>query len=195
MISEILFPTPHAKSEALYVIHKWTSYFCLGLFAIHIAIHGKYLVRAFHEIISGFHQKNVRRPLIRLGAIALLAVLLYTKVVSSLAAGNEQINQPKNPIVNSHQNTYSADSAEDSNSRDYPERGNPRSGKNRTNSSAFTDNSPSGDIPSLSEYLSALYCTGCHKHCSLLYPQCDKGESFAEAATAEYQRIYGSAAD
>ena len=43
---------------------------------------------------------------------------------------------------------------------------------------------------SLDDYLSTLYCNGCHKHCSLLTPQCGKGENQASQATAEYYENY-----
>ncbi|MEA4890668.1 MAG: cytochrome b/b6 domain-containing protein [Clostridiaceae bacterium] len=38
----------------------------------------------------------------------------------------------------------------------------------------------------LTEYLSKLRCTGCHKHCLLSRPACSKGERQAEEATADY---------
>ena len=51
---------------------------------------------------------------------------------------------------------------------------------------------PAEDIPTLEDYLSKITCTGCSKHCSLLYPQCGKGRSRAEAATQQYYEEYGA---
>jgi len=42
------------------------------------------------------------------------------------------------------------------------------------------------DVASLDDYLKGLFCNGCGRHCSLLSPQCGKGERKAEQATAEY---------
>ena len=50
---------------------------------------------------------------------------------------------------------------------------------------------PAEDVPTLEDYLSKITCTGCSKHCSLLYPQCGKGRSRAEAATQQYYEEYG----
>ena len=51
---------------------------------------------------------------------------------------------------------------------------------------------PAEDVPTLDDYLSAITCTGCGKHCSLLTPQCGKGRSRAAAATEQYYEEYGS---
>lgn len=48
------------------------------------------------------------------------------------------------------------------------------------------------EIPSLEEFLSGMYCTGCGKHCSLLSPRCGKGEAQAEQAQYEYEQLYYS---
>lgn len=40
----------------------------------------------------------------------------------------------------------------------------------------------------LEDYLSKLFCTGCHRRCPLSNPQCSRGERQAEAAAQEYSR-------
>jgi len=45
---------------------------------------------------------------------------------------------------------------------------------------------------SLDDYLKGLFCNGCGRHCSLLSPQCGKGERKAEQATTEYYSTYSS---
>lgn len=47
-------------------------------------------------------------------------------------------------------------------------------------------------VASLDDYLKGLFCNGCGRHCSLLSPQCGKGERKAEQATAEYYNTYSS---
>ena len=51
---------------------------------------------------------------------------------------------------------------------------------------------PSGDVPTLQQFLSMLRCGGCHHNCILLSPRCMKGRSKAENAAIEYQQTYGS---
>lgn len=47
--------------------------------------------------------------------------------------------------------------------------------------------------PSLEDFLSKLTCTGCGKHCSLLYPRCGRGNMQAQQAEEEYMQTYYSA--
>lgn len=58
--------------------------------------------------------------------------------------------------------------------------------------SAETIAEPTDSGPTLADYLSSLFCTGCEKHCSLLSPRCDRGILQQEAARQEYQAIYSS---
>jgi hypothetical protein len=55
---------------------------------------------------------------------------------------------------------------------------------------------PSDDIinhdAALEEFLNDLYCTGCHRHCSLLAPQCVTGDIQAESAIEEFEVQYQS---
>lgn len=57
---------------------------------------------------------------------------------------------------------------------------------------AKPEESGSGDdTPTLEEYLKSLTCKGCGRRCSLLTPQCRKGDNFANQAKAEYYSTYG----
>ena len=51
------------------------------------------------------------------------------------------------------------------------------------------------NAPSLVDYLSKLYCTGCGKHCPLSAPQCSLGEQQAEESATEYYVIYAANLD
>lgn len=46
------------------------------------------------------------------------------------------------------------------------------------------------ETPTLSEYLSNLYCTACPRNCSLLAPMCSKGVAQAAAAEVDYYEEY-----
>lgn len=57
---------------------------------------------------------------------------------------------------------------------------------------AKPEESGSGDdTPTLEEYLKSLTCKGCGRRCSLLTPQCRKGDNFANQAKTEYYNTYG----
>ena len=53
-------------------------------------------------------------------------------------------------------------------------------------------NDMSGDVPTLSQFLSTMICGGCRHNCSLISPRCMKGRSKAESATVEYYETYGA---
>lgn len=50
------------------------------------------------------------------------------------------------------------------------------------------------ETSSLDDYLSTLYCNGCHRHCCLLTPQCGKGEQQASQAAADFYENYSEQA-
>ena len=49
----------------------------------------------------------------------------------------------------------------------------------------------SGDPPTLQQYLSLLRCSGCRHNCCLLSPRCMKGRTKQKNATVQYQTTYG----
>ena len=51
---------------------------------------------------------------------------------------------------------------------------------------------PSGDAPTMQQFLSMMRCSGCRHNCSLLSPRCMKGRSKAQNAVIQYQQTYGS---
>lgn len=53
-------------------------------------------------------------------------------------------------------------------------------------------NEVSGEVPTLSQFLSNMICGGCHRNCSLISPRCMKGRAKAESATVEYYETYGA---
>ena len=57
--------------------------------------------------------------------------------------------------------------------------------------SAIEESGSGDDTPTLEEYLKSLTCRGCGRRCSLLTPQCRKGENFANQAKTEYYSTYG----
>lgn len=53
-------------------------------------------------------------------------------------------------------------------------------------------NEMSGDVPTLSQFLSSMICGGCRHNCPLISPRCMKGRAKAESATVEYYETYGA---
>lgn len=65
----------------------------------------------------------------------------------------------------------------------------------KENNQAIND-STEEPAPTLEEFLGNMYCTGCGKHCSLLYPslypRCGRGEMHAQQAENKYNEMYYS---
>lgn len=51
---------------------------------------------------------------------------------------------------------------------------------------------PTPDIPTLEDYLSKLFCTGCGRHCLLTNPECGKGRREQQKEVQEYNQMYGT---
>ncbi|NBJ16426.1 MAG: DUF4405 domain-containing protein [Dehalobacter sp. 4CP] len=223
MISKVLFPSDTIHGEWIYLIHKWTSYVCLGFLITHLAIHAGYFVKSIGRIIINLKERNVRKTLVRLGAACLLVVMLYTRVLSTVSASDEnqlgkiaetQIttsqstspNRTDSPTEGQYNEsiTYSEGSVSDNRDTGNSITEDMTIGNNKSEdadaigsvNNAATDvtvgdtTGPEEKI-SLDEYLSQLHCSGCHKNCSLLYPQCDKAQGEIRAAEQEYQELYG----
>lgn len=173
MISTYLFPSTSA-SPLVTLIHKGASFVALGLIGIHVALHLKYLVAAFKNIFKHFGDKNIKTVLAR--CFIGLAILLALYV----------------PLSKYFSNNSQFDFAQGSTP---PSKIAPNSSRDANQTSTDSDNTDNSSITqdttdqsaNLSDYLSKLTCTGCGKRCSLLSPQCGKGEQQQEKATTQYE--------
>ncbi|WP_368294489.1 ferric reductase-like transmembrane domain-containing protein [Dehalobacter sp. TBBPA1] len=208
LISKVLFPSDTTHGEWIYLVHKWTSYICLGFLITHLVIHASYFVKSVGRIIINLKERNVRKTLVRLGAACLLVVMLYTRVLSTVSASDEnqlgkitetQIttspstsqNRTDSPTESQYNEniTYSEGSVSDND--DSEDADTIVSANDAATDATVGDTTGPEEKISLDEYLSQLHCNGCHKNCSLLYPQCDKAQGEIRAAEQDYQELYG----
>ena len=183
LISKVIFGFGlNGSNHVLIAVHKWFSYACLGLFAIHMALNWRYILVSIREIFGS----RLRKSLEALGAAALVIVALYSLVISSSDKVTQQAKAQKSSPpettttrkIDSGQNgeVYKSKSTEQ---QDYTISNNTQDAKAAV---------------SLSAYLGKMFCTGCDKHCPLLSLKCDKGNSQLQAAKIQYQKLYGEAA-
>lgn len=202
-ISQVTFPfLADSDNRLLIAVHKWSSYICLGLFGIHIALHWQYLVCSIRYIFSHFHVNSVRKTILRFGAATLIVGIVYSGMISSLSKDLEnEITQNKLSIDESYgdvpsdkeirsrgknrfdEKHYSESTEQDS----FYERSD--SGESDNNSN-LEDPQDTGETISINEFLSKMYCTACPKNCLLISPRCGKAEPQIQAAKAEYQQLY-----
>ena len=179
IVSQIVFPSLGFSlgSNQLVLVHKWTSYLGLGLIGLHVILHGHYLVESVYRILANLRERNVRKTLVRLGATAVIVVVLYSRV-TSIATNNvdSRTNQYATQIASSSQKTTTLKVKD-----------------NSTNSQVYAETTTDvGDTMSLSDYLGDMHCTACHKNCSLLSPQCGKADRQIKAAKSSYQELYSN---
>lgn len=181
-ISKSLFTWITVSNTAFWkTIHSPVAYLSFILISIHLGLHWQYIMAAFRKMFKVNKESVARKRILRIFALVLAIAGIKSsienniagKIVTPLLSGSSNTESQKETvstsIVNSTQivtstsdNTISADSTQ-------------------TVSSTQTTSTQT-----LEQYLGSLYCTGCSKHCSLLYPQCSIGEQQAERATANY---------
>lgn len=180
LISRVLFDTGiRGGTYAIFVIHEAASYVCLAVLALHTALHAKYISAVAKNIFRNRRLPAVKKAAGRFAAGAMAAFVLYTVAYSgykSLVGGSSGNGSATS--ASSSDETYSED------------------GETLTEdeSSVQTAVGSSGQTaePSetLEEYLSKLFCTGCHNHCPLSAPLCTKSAEQIEQATEDYNALY-----
>ena len=179
LISQVVFPSIGSSldTKLLLMIHILTSYLCLGLFVLHIGLHRRYLIESVRKILANLQERNARKTFLRLGAAALIVVVLYSRIISLATRNENQANLYGAQIASSSQTTTAIKGRDESSHNQVYE--------NNTNAV--------GETITLSNYLGNLHCTVCPKHCSLLSPQCGRADPQIRTAKIKYQKLYGTA--
>lgn len=179
LVSQVVFPSLGSSlgSKLLVLVHTWTTYLGLGLFGLHIVLHGHYLMESVRRIFANLRKSNARETFVRLGIIAAIVIVLYSRVISIATNNvNSQSTQYATQRTSSSQTTSTLTGRE-----------------NSTNIQVYAETTTDvGDTMSLSDYLGDMHCTACHKNCSLLSPQCGKADRQIKAAKITYQELYSN---
>ncbi|MCO5384876.1 MAG: DUF4405 domain-containing protein [Desulfosporosinus sp.] len=179
LVSQVVFPSLGSSlgSKLLVLVHTWMTYLGLGLFGLHIVLHGHYLMESVRRIFANLRKSNARETFVRLGIIAAIVIVLYSRVISIATNNvNSQSTQYATQITSSSQTTSTLTGRE-----------------NSTNIQVYAETTTDvGDTMSLSDYLGDMHCTACHKNCSLLSPQCGKADRQIKAAKITYQELYSN---
>jgi len=169
LISQVIFPSGSNENSVLLItVHKLVSYSCLGLIAMHILLHRKYILASMRNIVAHGEIKTT------LALVTGLVIgVLFTK---SILGSDKRLTYATTPPTVSARNSIK-----------------PQTNDVQTDTT-LQDTQENGQTVSLSDFLGSMFCTGCSKHCSLLNPRCDKSDAQLQVAKTEYQNLYGQTA-
>lgn len=218
LIAKELFLVPAELDwAAITAAHTVLSYVCLGAMALHLLLHGKYLVGVMKKFPAAFGSGEMGAALFRFAGGAALAAVLYgglflgqglseasgpavraNGVEQSAPAASSVVSEcpascPKSTPAPTPQETpqptpeRTAPPVEAASSEVHPAE------EQEEPEAPEEPEEPVG--PTLEEYLAGLTCTGCRKGCSLLSPSCARGNAQAEQAAQEYAQLYGTPAE
>lgn len=203
LIAKELFVLPEFLPwQAVFTIHNVLSYVCLAVMIFHILFHAKYLIGVFKKIPSSVKSREMAAGLGRFvmgfAAIAVVycSVVLFKGTTNSLPVSKSADNINK---IETTKGTTSNELYKSLEETTIPfDESSTEIDKNEN--SQILDDEQSDSItqyeeettkPSVDDFLSKLFCTGCGRRCSLLTPRCGKGEMQASQAREEYIQTYG----
>lgn len=174
LISQSLFPEVSTNNTAIWSeLHHFAAYSSLILLSVHIGLHWSMIMNFFKKAFRMKNDNGTRTWLSRVIALALAVVgvraLLNQSIQSNFTA--PFVNESENIVL--YSNTKTKDSDE--------------------NPSSITQSTTNGlvvDTPTLDDYLSKLFCSGCHRRCPLTNLQCGRGNSYKQEAVTEYNEKY-----
>lgn len=171
LISQSLFPEISLSDTSVWSpLHHFAAYSSLVLISVHLGLHWSMIINFFKKVLKMRNENGTRTWLARVIALA-LAIF----GVKALINQNIQTNFTA-PFVSQSQNISSSATLDD----------------NQSGISQSTDNGTLVETTSLEEYLSKLYCSGCHNRCPLTNLRCSRGNSYKQQAVEEYQQSQSS---
>ena len=185
LIARVLFSfTDGDLWMLIYNIHNVASYICLGILGGHMLLHLKYLVVVGKRCLQQWRESSVRRAFGGFAAVALALCLVYVVTFSVYKNKTADVSLLAGQQVSAD---YSSDTAADEDKQSVVAQAD-----NITVDLSGDDTvSAAADGVTLEEYLSKLFCTGCHNHCPLTNLGCAQGNQYLEQAKIDYQQAYG----
>jgi hypothetical protein len=198
LISKILFPLNISNTDFASSLHTVASYICIGVLGVHLLLHASYLVSGFKKLfISLFTLHTGKSPARRVfagfavsvGAAAVIYSQAYPVYLESLSINSvtEGLSEAEK-AANTSDITDTGSKSSDSSGTDSSQTTTQDEDKKSQDTTSGTQTAAA---QTLNEFLSNLFCSGCHRHCSLISPACSRGVSQASEATARYEAEYG----
>ncbi len=193
---------------ALMRLHGITSYLGLGIMLTHLALHAKYLAgvaRAWHAgrtvslkaVLGGFAAACMTTALIY--ALAFTAYQSKQELMQlqiEMAALQRQLNSANAASLQAKESPSAATGVTDGEkSADVADVTGDGKQEDSTGVSGSDNGQSDTAIPTLSDFLGKLVCTGCGRRCLLTNPHCGEGKQQAQQATEDYYTQYDIVSD
>jgi cytochrome c5 len=167
LISKEILTSLDATNIPLWTtLHIWSAYIALGIIAIHIGQHMDMIV----AVIAKPFKQNPKfgKTAKSLWNLVIIGVVMYGFIA------NTNVALPSTSVAEA---TTDQTSTQD------------------TVASQSESTTTAEAVPTLTEFLSGLICTACHRNCPLTAPQCGRGADQVQSAKEEYTQLYGSVED
>lgn len=187
-------------TSALDFIHNFISYICLGAIAFHMSLHLKYLTSSVKYIAKNITRAPVVKTAASFFAVAAIMAVIYYQVypyggeklfltaVEAVAVDNSEYDAQNSEIYTEDETAVQTTDGTQSIDTEQSDKK-----KTEQTQADGSGNDSTSITLTLHDYLSDLFCTACHRHCSLLSPACARGVTKAEKAETEYYSEYESA--
>lgn len=182
MISQYLFaPLGQSSAMAWYDVHDISAWVSLSLLALHGVLHWRWIAGVLKKLAEQAGRVKAAAARVGVGLLAAATVLsLFTSVPLDALLPDESAGADVNLI---------SDSAAQS---DVTVSAMPTAETQQPSQTVSETPQPEPKV-TLEDYLSKLFCTGCHDRCPLTNPRCGKGRRQAQQATQEYNQSIESA--
>ena len=178
--------------------------------ALHLGLHGKYLFGIFKQMRKKKNKKVLVKIMSRCSAavftvffVYMLAYNAYSKsktVTTNLPMGEEttaiSAYETSTDVKSSSEEIATVTSQIENdnavkNNQDT-EQAEITTKKDKDSTQTTQSTTTTAAVPSLSDFLGKMFCTGCQRHCVLTSPQCSRGAMQAEQAEQDYAEQYGT---
>lgn len=174
LISTYILPNIEATDiETASNWHHFFAYWLVIVLLIHIGLHWEFIRNA----IKIKKDSLIEKITIGIISVIIIVILLKSNIVKKLMIPRKEINVP-----------YEVENTE--NTENTINNTLPKDEENKEDKNTQDNSSTVTEQPTIEEYLSKLFCTGCGRHCPLTNPACSRGMSKQTQAVQEYNQMY-----
>lgn len=173
LLSENIFAFELQNRSFWVGIHDISAYGILITISVHVGMHWKNIINAVRKIVRIKKSNIIRTIFIRMIALLLISAGIKSYFDNAIDEKILLTDVDNGDVISDNTSLLNSENSKTSRKHGIAE-----------------ETAPQEEIPTLEEYLGSLNCTLCSKHCSLLAPQCSKGEAVAAQAEITYNTLY-----